>query len=178
MATYSLQRAASGFIPPAPDGGGAFTIGFPLSIDQNLPQPYQPAVGDVILLGYIPRGFLVLSGWLEAAMSGSGTSTWFFGTGSASDRLSNPVDVAVSGTAARYYFLKGVPAVFIGEQVLPAMTLVQQVLFTMTCNTVTGTGNLTGSVALRGTMDYANSAISPAGGGQPGGAMGVSQLLP
>jgi len=155
-------------------------MGFPVSTDQNLPQPYQPQVGDNIVLGYIPRGFLVLTAWLEAGMSGTGTSTWFFGTGSSvapSARLSDPVDVTVSGMASRYYFLKGVPAVYIGEQVLPAMSLVQQVTLSMTCAAVTGTGNFIGNVALRGTLDFAGSLISPAGGGQPSGIMGVSQSL-
>lgn len=166
MATYTLQKAASGFVPVSVgfNDTGPFTIGFPMSVDQNLPQPYTPVVGDVIQLGWIPRGFLVLSAWADLAMSGTGVSTWFFGDSGPSNRISGSTDIVVSGMASRYYFLRGTPAVFYGNQVIPAMSLATQVMFTMTCNTMAGSGNLSGSIALRGTMDFQNSTVTPSGG--------------
>lgn len=178
MATYTLQKARSGFIPPVPDGGGAFTIGFPMATDQNMPQPYTPASGDVIQLGYIPKGFLVLSAWFNAGSSGTSSSTWFFGDTGPSSRISGSTDVVVSGQFSRYFFLQGVPAIFFGNAVIPAMSLATAVLFTMTCNAVNGSGVLTGNVFLRGTMDFQNSTINPAGSGAvTNGMMGTPEVL-
>lgn len=167
MATYTLQKALSGFVPVSTgfNDTGPFTIGFPVSSDQNLPQPYSPVVGDVIVLGWIPRGFLVLSAWFDGGMSGTSSSTWFFGDTGPSNRISGSTDVVVSGMASRYYFLKGVPAVYYGSQIIPAMSLATQVQFTMTCQAVGGGGNLlSGTASLRGTMDFQNSTLTPSGG--------------
>lgn len=162
MATYSLQRVASGFIPVSVglNDTGVFTIGFPVSTDQNMPQPYQPVVGDTINLGWIPKGFLIYQGWFDAGMSGTGTSSWFFGDTATDSPFGDFTDnVTVSGMSSRYYFLIGRPAVFFGNEAIPGLTT--QVMLTMTCNAVTGSGNLSGGVSVRGTMDFKNSTLSP-----------------
>lgn len=162
MATYTLQRIASGFIPVSPgfNDTGVFSIGFPISTDSNMPQPYQPAVGDIIKLGWLPKGFLLYQGWFDAAMSGVGTSSWFFDVTATDSPLGDIVDnVTVAGMSSRYYFLIGKPAVFFGNEAIPGLTT--QAQLTMTCNAITGSGNLSGSVALRGTMDFQNATLSP-----------------
>lgn len=160
MATYTLQSAALGGVSLT--GSGVFTLSFPIDTDVNMPAPYAPVVGDVIQLGWIPKGFIALRGWLDGAMS-SGSSTWFFGDGGASNRLSGPNDVTVSTVGgARATFLQ-TPAlpIFYGTLAIPVTTLIPRALFTMTCNVVSGSGSLRGVVSLRGYMDDPNATTDP-----------------
>jgi hypothetical protein len=164
VATYTLQRASSGFIPLAPKGGGVYTIGFPVTSDQNLVAPYTPAAGDVIVLGYVPKGFLLLQGWIDGGMSGTASSTWHFGDTGPSSRISGATDIVVSGMASRQYFLRGTPAVFYGSSILPDLARATKILLTMTCNAVSGSGTFRAGIGLSGTMDYQGTLLTPAGG--------------
>ena len=176
MATYTLQRVSSGFIPVSVgfNDTGAFTIGFPVSSDQNLPASYSPAAGDVIKLGLLPKGFTILQAWIDAGMT-SGSSTWHFGDTGPSSRISGTNDVVVAGMYSRYYFLRGQPAVFYGSSIIPDLSLATSILITMTCNAVNGSGTFTGGVGFRGTMDLSGSLLTPAGGS--GVPMGASESL-
>lgn len=151
MATYTLQRAGTAFHPKAIERG-VFSLNFPIDGDAALPAGYLAGSGDVLQIGWLPKGMMIFDAFGFFAETGT-SSSWELGyTGSAA-AFGGAVTVN-SATVAKYQLFAQKWPVVLDADIIADTTIPGRILLLLTNTAVSSPTAFTGSVTVVGCMDF------------------------
>lgn len=159
MATYTLARAGTAFHPRVQEKG-VFTISYPIDLDAALANPYVAASGDILQLGWIPKGVSIIDAWGYLAETGT-SSSWELGYTGTATGIGNAV-VVNSSTITKYNLFNQKWPLVIDSTIVADTTIPGRILLLLTNTAVSAPSAFTGHVTLEMTYDYIDAKNPPA----------------
>jgi hypothetical protein len=165
MTTYNLARAGTSFHPRVQEKG-VFSISYPIDGDAALAASYLVSSGDVLNLGWLPKGVSIIDAFGFLAEAGT-SSTWTLGYTGSSTGLSPTAQAVNSSTIAKYQFFAKSRPLLIDSSIIPDTTIPGRILLVLTNTAVNSPSVFTGHITVVMTYDYIDSTNPPAPISQP-----------
>lgn len=159
MTTFTLARAATSFSPRVQEKG-VFAASYPIDGDAALPAAYLAGSGDVLQIGWIPKGVTIIDAWGYFAETGT-SSSWELGyTGSATGI--GPAVTVNSATVTKYNLFNQKWPLLIDSTIIADTVIPGRILLLLTNSAVSSPTAFTGHVTLLMTYDYIDAKNPPA----------------
>lgn len=159
MTTYTLARAASAFHPRVQEKG-VFSISYPIDGDAALAAAYLAGSGDILQLGWLPKGVSVIDAWGMFAETGT-SSSWELGyTGSATGLSAAAVTVN-SSTITKYQLFTQSRPLLLDSTIIADTVIPGRILLLLTNTAISSPTAFTGHVTVLMTYDYIDYTNPP-----------------
>lgn len=159
MTTYTLARAAASYSPKVQEKG-VFSISYPIDGDVSLAAAYLAGSGDILNIGWLPKGVTVIDAYGIFAETGT-SSSWTLGYTGSSTGIGSTAAVVNSSTLTKYQLFNQKWPLVIDSTIVPDTTIPGRVLLVLTNTAVSNPTAFSGHVTVVMTYDYVDRSNPP-----------------
>jgi hypothetical protein len=159
MATYTLARAATSYFPKVQEKG-VFSISYPIDGDAALAATYLAGSGDILQVGWLPKGVSIIDAYGFLKETGT-SSSWTLGYTGSSAGLSPTAAVVNSSTVTKYQFFALARPLLLDSTVIADTVIPGRVLLLLTNTAISSPTAFTGHITVLMTYDYIDYTNPP-----------------
>ena len=160
MATYTLARAATSY-PTKYVEKGLTHMSYPIDGDAALAAAYLAGSGDILQLGWLPKGATIIDAFGFLAETGT-SSSWTLGYTGSSTGLSPTAAVVNSSTITKYQFFAKSRPLLIDSSIVADTTIPGRILLLLTNTAVSSPTAFSGHITVVMSFDQPDSGNPPA----------------
>lgn len=159
MATYTLARAAASYHPRVVVES-VFSISYPIDGDAALPASYAAGSGDILQIGWLPKGVTIIDAWGIFAETGT-SSTWELGYTGTATGLTTSAQTVNSSTLTKYPLFNQKWPLLIDSTIIADTVIPGRILLLLTNTAISSPTAFTGHVTVLMTYDYIDAKNPP-----------------